>query len=223
MTPRLEQGRGRPKLEPDPQVREEILAAAVAIVREEGVRALGISHVLARAQLSTRAFYRHFDSKDQLVAAMFLQMANFERQRLEEAMAGRNPVDAVAAWIDGRLDLAFDEQIQSDLRKLSLEAQSQMFAAPELVGPAYAQMLRPLIEQIECGMRAGLFVEGDAEAAALSLHGVVWANVEQQWATSRCDRDEIRAGVQRFCLRGLGAEDPAQQNPAQENSIPGRE
>ena len=63
---------GRKKLEPDPQVRGAILAAASEIVREDGVGALGISQVLNRAQLSTRAFYRHFGSKNQLVAALFL-------------------------------------------------------------------------------------------------------------------------------------------------------
>jgi AcrR family transcriptional regulator len=197
-------GRGRPKLDPDPQMREAILAAALAIVREEGVRTLGISQVLARTQLSTRAFYRHFDSKDQLVAALFLEMAHVEMERLENRMAGKDPVRAVAAWIDGRLDLAFDEQIQSDLRQLSVEAQSQMFAAPELVAPAYAEMLRPLIDQIDRGTGLELFADVDPAAEALSIQAVVWASVERQWATGICDRSETRKRVQRFCLRGLG-------------------
>jgi AcrR family transcriptional regulator len=205
-------GRGRPKLDPDPQVRAAILSAAVAIVREEGVRALGISQVLARSQLSTRAFYRHFGSKDQLVTALFLEMAHLEMQRLERGMAGDDPVRAVSAWIDGRLDLAFDPRIQSDLRALSLEAQSQMFAAPELVAPAYAEMLAPLVEQIERGARLGQFEVADAAAEALSIQGVVWANVERQWATGSCDRGEIRNRVQRFCLRGLGVADPVIDN-----------
>ena len=200
-------GRGRPKLDPDPQVREAILSAAVAILREDGVRALGISQVLARSQLSTRAFYRHFNSKDQLVSALFLEMARLEMRRLERKMAGNNPVRAVAAWIDGRLDLAFDPQIRSDLRQLSLEAQSQMFAAPEVVAPAYAEMLQPLVAQIERGARLGLFDVADAAAEALSIQGVVWSNVERQWATGSCDHTEIRQRVQRFCLRGLGVAD----------------
>jgi AcrR family transcriptional regulator len=197
-------GRGRPRLDPDPQVREAILVAALAIVREEGVRALGISQVLARAQLGTRAFYRHFDSKDQLVAALFLDMARIEMQRLRERMAGHDPVRAVAAWIDGRLDLAFDPQIRSDLRQLSLEAQSQMFAAPELVGPAYSEILHPLIDEIDRGKRLGLFGDVDPAAEALSIQGVVWANVERQWATGTSDRAATRRRIQRFCLSGLG-------------------
>jgi AcrR family transcriptional regulator len=195
---------GRPKVDPDPEVRAAILAAALAIVRDDGVRALAIAQVLARAQLGTRAFYRHFASKDQLIAAMFLEIARSEMERLKEKMAGTDPVRAVAAWIDGRLDLAFDAQIQSDLRRMSLEAQSQMFAAPELVAPAYAEILGPLVDEVERGARLGLFVDVDPAAEALSIHGVVWASVERQWSTGISDLSDIRQRVQRFCLRGLG-------------------
>jgi AcrR family transcriptional regulator len=113
--------RRRDKLAPDPDVHRAILVAASKSVREQGVRGLSIAAVLDRAQLSTRAFYRHFESKDQLVAAVFLEMARLEMRRLKRKMSKAvTPVEAVAAWIDGRLDLAFDETIKSDLRQLSL-------------------------------------------------------------------------------------------------------
>ncbi|WP_209446986.1 TetR/AcrR family transcriptional regulator [Mycolicibacterium septicum] len=196
---------GRKKLEPDPRIRSTILTAAAEIVREDGVSALSIAEVLNRSNLGTRAFYRHFDSKDQLVSALFLEMARVEVQRLERHMAAApDAVRAVAAWIDGRLDLAFNAGIRSDLRQMSLEAQSQMFAAPELVGPAYREMLRPLVDQLEHGRQAGLFDDIDPEVEVLSIQGVVWSNIERQWATPGCDLQEIRAHVLRFCLRGLG-------------------
>ncbi|WP_428343160.1 TetR/AcrR family transcriptional regulator [Mycobacterium sp.] len=197
--------RGRRKLEPDPRVRTAILAAATEIVRNDGVSALSIAQVLSRSQLGTRAFYRHFDSKDELVSALFLEMAGAEVQRLEALMAAApDAVRAVAAWIDGRLDLAFNVEIRSDLRQLSREAQSQMFAAPELVGPAYREILRPLVELLRRGRDARLFSDIDPEIEALSIQGVVWSNIERQWATAGCDFNEIRDHVQRFCLRGLG-------------------
>jgi len=196
---------GRKKLEPDPQVRVAILAAASKIVREEGVRAFSIAQVLSRAQLSTRAFYRHFASKDELVAAVFLGMASVEMLRLRRRMADApDSVHAVAAWIDGRLELAFNDEIRSDLRQMSVEAQSQMFASPELIGPAYGEILRPLVEQLVRGRELGQFTEIDPDNEALSIQGVVWSNVERQWAIGSCDADELRERVQRFCLRGLG-------------------
>lgn len=85
-------------------------------VREHGVRGLSVATVLDRPQLSMRAFYRHFESKDQLVAAVFLEVARVEAVRLRTAMRpATSPVEGVAAWIDGRFDLAFDENAKVDL------------------------------------------------------------------------------------------------------------
>jgi AcrR family transcriptional regulator len=197
--------RRRKKLAPDPGVRTALLDAATKLVREQGVRSLGVAQVLDLAQLSTRAFYRHFDSKDDLVSAVFLEMARVETRRLKRKMAAAaDPSAAVVAWIDGRLDLVFNESIRSDLRQMSVEAQTQMFAAPELVGDAYGEILKPLVEQLEIGKRAGVFPGIDPTADALSIHGATWASVERQWATAACDRAAVRDDVVRFCLRGIG-------------------
>ena len=203
--------RRRDKLAPNPDVRRAILAAALKSIREQGVRGLSIAAVLDHAQLSTRAFYRHFESKDQLIATAFLDMAHREMLRLRKKMTtAATSVDAVVAWIDGRLDLAFDRNIKSDLRRLSLEAQSQMFASPELIQPAYAEMLEPLVEQLQRGMDQGLFHDIDPLTEAQSVQGVVWASTERQWAAGDCERADVREHALRFCLRGLGV---APDNP----------
>jgi AcrR family transcriptional regulator len=197
--------RRRDKLGPDATVRRKILAAASTTLRERGIQGLSVAAVLERAALGTRAFYRHFDSKDQLVAALFLEVARIEERRLRRRMASApTEIDAVAAWIDGRLDLAFDDNIKSDLRRVSLEAQSQIFASPNLVMPAYALLLQPLSEALRCGLQHGLFHHIDPVADAEAIHGVVWASIERQWTTGDCDRDSVRQRALRFCLGGLG-------------------
>lgn len=197
--------RRRKKRGPDPDVRRAIVTAASETLRQRGVRGLSIAAVLDRAQLSTRAFYRHYESKDELVSAVFLEMARVEMHRLKRKMANAsNPVEAVAAWIDGRLDLAFDENIKSDLRRLSSEAQSQMFASPQLVRPAYAKMLEPLVEQLHRGLMHEVFQDIDPVTTAESIQGVVWACTERHWATGDSQRADVRGRALRFCLRGLG-------------------
>ena len=90
---------------PDPNVRCAIVNAASRSIHDQGVRGLNIAAVLERAQLSTRAFYRHFDSKDQLVAAVFLELARDESQRLRARRANTACLGvAVAEWIEGRLE-----------------------------------------------------------------------------------------------------------------------
>jgi AcrR family transcriptional regulator len=183
-------------------MRREILAAASTVLREHGVGGLGIAAVLDRAGLSTRAFYRHFGSKEGLVAAVFLESARAETRRLRRRMAAATTeIEAVTAWIDGRLDLAFDDSIGSDLRRLSLEAQSQ---SPGLVQPAYAEMLKPLRDALQRGRQAGVFHDIDPASDAQFIHGVVWAGINEHWATGACDRVELRERILIFCLRGLG-------------------
>lgn len=197
--------RRRDKLSPDPAVRRKIVDAASKTLREQGVRGLGIAAVLNGAAVGTRAFYRHFSSKDELVAALFLEMARVEERRLQRRMASATTeIGAVAAWIDGRLDLAFDDNIKSDLRRVSLEAQSQLFAYPNMVQPAYEQLLKPLAAALQRGLRHGVFHHIDPVTDAQAIHAVVWAGIERQWATGDCDRDDVRERMLRFCLRGLG-------------------
>jgi AcrR family transcriptional regulator len=194
--------RQRKKLAPDPGVHNALLDAATDVLREEGVRGLAVAQVLDRAQLSTRAFYRHFDSKDALVSAVFLEMARVETRRLKRKMAAAaDPSEAVVAWIDGRLDLAFNDRIRSDPSNVA-GAQTQMFAAPELVGDA--QRSSSLLSNSWRVESAGTFPDIDPTADALSIHGAIWASVERQWATGECDRGAVRDQVVRFCLRGLG-------------------
>ncbi|MHA7651621.1 TetR/AcrR family transcriptional regulator [Mycobacterium sp. ML4] len=199
--------RRRDKLAPDPGVRREILAAASTAVREDGVGGLSIGAVLQRAGLSTRAFYRQFGSKDELVAAVFLESARAETRRLRHRMdTAATEIDAVVAWIDGRLDLAFDDTVRADLRRLSLEAQSQMSGAPHLIQSAYAEMLLPLREVLERGLRHGVFRGVEPESCAQFIHGVVWAGIDRHWRAGDSTPGDLRDRVVRFCLGGLGVD-----------------
>ncbi len=197
--------RRRSKLAPDPDVRCAIVHAASQSMHDQGVRGLSIAAVLERAQLSTRAFYRHFESKDQLVAAVFSEMAHGESQRLRRKMANAAcPIGAVAAWIDGRLDLAFDENTELRLRHPSPGARSTELCSPDSVSLAYNAILEPLIEQLQRGLELGAFEDIVPAIAAKSIDGVVWASAQRQRATHHWDRSEVRERALRFCLRGLG-------------------
>jgi AcrR family transcriptional regulator len=191
---------------PDPDVRRAIVAAASKSVREQGVRGLNVATVLEHAQLSTRAFYRHFESKDQLVEAVFGEITRAEVLRLREKMlAAATPVEAVAAWIDGRLDIAFDDDVIAQLRHGFPETQSTGCDSPEMVTPGSA-ILEPLVEQLQRGLELGVFKDIVPPAAAKSIDGVVWAATRRRWAINQSERDDVRQRVLRFCLRGLGVD-----------------
>ena len=79
-----------------------------------------------------------------------------------------------------------------------------MFASPELVAPAYAEMLEPLIEQLERGRDAAsstTSIRPPTRSRFTAWYGrVPNGNGRQANAIAR----EVRERILRFCLRGLG-------------------
>jgi AcrR family transcriptional regulator len=186
--------------------RETLLAVASGLLRESGAAGFTVHELLGRTGLGTRAFYRHFESKDHLVLAVFAGAARAEAVRLEDRMqAAEDPAAAVVAWIDGRLDLAFDDDVQSDLQFVSREAQALNAAAPDTMAEVHAAMLAPLIRALGDGVASGAFAVLEPIPTALSLDAVTWSCIERQWAAKDQARDDVRRHVLRFCLRAIGA------------------
>lgn len=72
------------QLDPDSDGdRDCIIDAAYGCLSEPHTGAVPIAAVLARAGLSTRAFYRHFESKDELFLAMLRDEGDALAHRLD--------------------------------------------------------------------------------------------------------------------------------------------
>jgi AcrR family transcriptional regulator len=69
---------------PAAPVRERILAAARQRFYLEGIRAVSADRIIADAAVSKVTFYRHFPTKDHLVAAYLRAMADAEREAVVE-------------------------------------------------------------------------------------------------------------------------------------------
>ena len=176
------------------------------MLERQGGGGFTVHEVLAEAGLGTRAFYRHFPSKEALVLAVFAEGAQQERARLEARMTGaRTPTEAVTAWIESRLELAFDEGVADSMRVLSLEAQLAIEHAPEQLAAAFDCVLAPLIEQLARGQQDGSFSGDDPERDARALHDVVWGETLRQWSAFGTGPGGARQHVLGFCLRAIGA------------------
>jgi AcrR family transcriptional regulator len=83
----------RPKQQPPP--RERILQAARELFYRDGINAVSVDAVAAAAGTNKMTLYRHFSSKDELVAAYLSQLAD-EGDGLCRAASDAHPGDAAA-------------------------------------------------------------------------------------------------------------------------------
>lgn len=81
------------RLKQQPPPRERILQAARELFYRDGIRAVGVDAVAAAAGTNKMTLYRHFASKDELVAAYLQQLAG-EGDALWEEAKRRHPGDA---------------------------------------------------------------------------------------------------------------------------------
>jgi AcrR family transcriptional regulator len=187
---------------------DALIESARAVLERRGGQGFTVHEVLSEAGLGTRAFYRSFASKEALVVAVFARAAAQEADRLRDRMASAESArGAVRAWIEARLELAFDEQVASAMRALSLEAQVASEAMPDELASAFDQMLGPLIEQLRRGRLDGSMPGADPVRDARAIHDVVWGEILRQWSGIglRSDPAVARDHAVGFCLRAIGA------------------
>lgn len=90
------------------QVRDRILETASALFYRRGVRAVGVDLVVEEAGVAKTSLYRHFKTKDDLIAA-FLEREDEDFWRCWDSVAQRQPTDAKAeleaqlTWIGERV------------------------------------------------------------------------------------------------------------------------
>jgi len=124
--------------------RERILAAAAELFYRHGIRAVGVDTIAEAAATNKMTLYRHFDSKDELVAEYLRQAASREAASWERLRA-QHPGDALGqlrAWLKNMSG----HVVNRDERGCPL-----VNAAVEL--PEKEHPARRVIEQCKCATR----------------------------------------------------------------------
>ena len=96
---RTEEPSPGPPRQPPP--RERILAAARTLFYSHGIRAVGVEAIAEAASTNKMTLYRHFGSKDELIAAYLTELAK-EGDSVWERLAHEHPGDATAqleGWV----------------------------------------------------------------------------------------------------------------------------
>jgi len=191
----------------DPADAEEasLITAAYRALVADGPRPVSVAEILSEAGLGTRAFYRHFRSKDELLLAMFRadsQRALAELEALVEAAP--NPRTALEIWVDHSLALVYEPKRLRRVRVMvSEEVRRAAGYAAEWVRTTDARR-RVLIKVLETGKGDGIFPashpEGDAWAITAMLGHVI---EERTYGLAGLSRKQARDHVLGFALRAL--------------------
>src|SRR5262249_7239599 len=129
-------------------------------IRASGPHKIGVAGVMARAGLTHGGFYAHFASKDELVAAAIGQTFEEGARRYAQVTEGREPAQALAAYVDFYLSAA-----HRDARSSGCPVPFMSADLPRLARPArerFASGVAQLTERL-----AALLAQlGHAHAAA---------------------------------------------------------
>jgi AcrR family transcriptional regulator len=176
-----------------------LVEGAIAVMGRDGAEQLTVAEVLREAGLSTRAFYRHFTSKDELVLAVYERDAGATRERLRERMAAaRSFRAALELWIDETLALGFDARRARRTRVLAREGARLQIDFPDEFATIVAGIVEPLADVL------ARLPSKDPERDAWSVYAVTWALVEEKLRGGTITRADAREHVLRFCLPALG-------------------
>jgi AcrR family transcriptional regulator len=201
---------GRPRrFETEDELRL-LLDAALVVMERNGYADAAVADILRAADLSTRSFYRHFESKDQLLCALFRREADGAAARLQAKVdAAATPREALHAFIDEIL--GFDRSRVKAARTSVLGSSGAMKAEGYVdeMRRASAVLTAPLEALLRQGAADGSFPLADPAADAPLIQSVVWAAAGLNPARDRSlSRTEAARQVRSFCDRALGVERP---------------
>jgi AcrR family transcriptional regulator len=196
---------GRPRRYDDATERAMLVDAAVRVVERTG--SVSVADVLSDAGLSTRAFYRHFDSKEALLETLMLREAEAVGASLARVVArAPDPVAAVSAWLERFLDVFYDPRRAARAAQLSSAAFVVSRPSAEMIHEMRRMSSAPLAEALRAGHASGVLHSPTPEADARSVYDLV--NAGHDAGDTGADRAATRAHVVRFAWPALRLDGP---------------
>ncbi len=172
-------------------------------MERNGYSEMSVSDVLAEAGLSTRAFYRHFQSKEALLETFLLREGEAVGRSLTRVVvAAPHPVAAVEAWLDRFLDVFYEPRRAKRTTLLTAAAAKASGPRLQIMNELRQSACRPLVSALEEGHRAGVLHSMRPEADAYSIHALVMASLDAGDGSQQ-DRATTRGHVVRFAWPAL--------------------
>jgi AcrR family transcriptional regulator len=190
-----------------------IIDAAYACLSEPHSGPIPVAAILQRAGVSSRAFYRHFASKDELFLAMLREETDALASRLDRisADASGGPVEQLRDWVAGMFLLIHDDETRMHFTVIDSDEVRAAKGYRETREKAHADRERSLMEILRRGHADGTFPLARPEHDAFAINAIISRVMITQ---SYEDHEGLRlaqAQIIDFALRALGAQRLAEQ------------
>jgi AcrR family transcriptional regulator len=197
---------GRPRrFDPKTEV-QMIVDATKVLLQRNDYEDVSVGAILTEAGLSTRSFYRHYASKDELLITLYAENAGRAAQRLTARVASAETSrEGLEHWVDELLSFAFDPRKARRVAIFDAPSARRAVGYGDAQIAAHKLLIDPLREVLERGLRDGSFPSATPERDARSIYALVWDVIRWQPPVLAT---EAFAHIMRFALPGLIA-DPA--------------
>ncbi len=187
--------------------RQGIIDAAYGCLYEPHSGPIPVAAILGRAGLSTRAFYRHFSSKDELFLAMLRQEGEALAGRLDRIVdeVSGGPVEQLTAWIETMYVLARDPDLRMHLTVIDSDEVRAATGYREARERLHADRERSLERVLQNGRDDGSFPLAQPPRDAVFISAIVSRELTISAPGNAEDLQRGRARVLDFALRALGA------------------
>jgi TetR/AcrR family transcriptional repressor of nem operon len=176
---------------------ERIVTTASARIRRDGIDGASVAGLMAEAGLTHGGFYRHFESRDELVAeAVESALAHGSRRTIAAAETGGST--ALAAIIDGYLSRLHRDKLETGCAVAALP--TDIVRSSPRARAAYSRQVRSYIDSL-----AGLTPSGDPDDAHLILAALVGALALARAVDDPALSDELLESTARALHRAVGS------------------
>jgi AcrR family transcriptional regulator len=183
-----------------------LIAAGRKLLHRDGAADMTIADVLTEAGLSTRAFYRHFASKSDLLLAIYDNEVDRYTPRLQRRLDAATTARAgLEAWIDELLAAGFEPRRGERTRAMFTWAIPLQQEFPVEFAAVRDALTGPLEAVLEAGRADGSFPNAEPRRHAQFIRALTWQLVEERLSGAALDVAAARDEVLRFCLPALGA------------------
>ena len=184
-----------------------IIDAAYGCLSEPHSGPIPVAAILQRAGVSTRAFYRHFASKDELFLAMLRRETDALAERLDRVVehhAG-DAAQQLGAWIEGMFGLIHDDQTRLHFSVIDSDEVRAARGYRETRDRAHADRERSLVEILRRGRDDGSFPLAEPEKDAMAINAIISRVMIAQSYDDHVGLKQAKADILDFALRALGA------------------